>query len=222
MPYSLLLFDYDGTLCDSRQAIQHSIQQFFLEAALPVPPQAEIQRILEMGFPTFSTLKALQPNTPPETVAGWVPTYRAIYAEQGEPLVRPFPGAREVLAQATAQGAAVVVLSNKGAAILESSLDRLGLLPYVSLLIGDGSFPDKQLQMKPNPMIFHEVVQPQYPQVRAQEILMIGDTSADLEFARNSGIDSCWARFGFGNAEECLALDPTHQIDELSGVLTLV
>ena len=222
MAYSLLLFDYDGTLCDSRRAIYHSLHQFFLTYDLPVPPQADVQRTVETGLSATETLHVLQPSASAETIAQWVPIYRGIYAEQGEQLVVPFPGAREALEQAAAQGLTPVVLSNKGSAVLEASLKRFDMLPFISLLIGDGSFPDKKLVLKPSPMIFNEIIQPHFPAVPAAEILMIGDTQSDLLFARNCGIDSCWASYGMGDAAECRALGPTYEIGglgELAAVL---
>ncbi|WP_324676725.1 HAD family hydrolase [Hymenobacter sp. GOD-10R] len=216
MAYSLLLFDYDGTLCDSRQAIRYSLQQFFLAYNLPAPPEADVQRTIELGLSAPVTLQVLQPTATLEQITEWVPLYRGIYAEQGEPLVAPFPGAHEVVAQAAAQGLRPVVLSNKGSRVLEASLERFGLLSYFSLLIGDGSFPDKKLELKPSPMIFQQIIQPHFPEVPLEEILMIGDTQADLLFARNCGIDACWASYGMGDPAACRALDPNYEIGALA------
>jgi phosphoglycolate phosphatase len=222
MAYSLLLFDYDGTLCDSRRAIYHSLRQFFLTYNLPVPPEADVQRTVEMGLSATETLHILQPTASADLVTEWVPIYRGIYAEQGEQLVVPFPGACEALEQAAAQGLTPVVLSNKGSAVLEASLKRFGMLPFISLLIGDGSFPGKKLKLKPSPMIFDEIIRPQFPDVPTAEILMIGDTQSDLLFARNCGIDSCWASYGMGDADECRALGPTYEISGLGEVTALL
>ncbi|OUJ71990.1 HAD family hydrolase [Hymenobacter crusticola] len=222
MAYSLLLFDYDGTLCDSRQAIRYSLQQFFQTYNLPAPPEADVQRTIELGLSAPVTLQVLQPTATPEQITEWVPLYRGIYAEQGEPLVQPFPGAYEVVAQAAAQGLMPVVISNKGSRVLEASLARFELLPFFSLLIGDGSFPDKQLALKPSPMIFQQIIQPHFPAVPLEEILMIGDTEADLLFARNCGIDACWASYGMGDAEACRALEPRYELGALADLATVL
>lgn len=222
MAYSLLLFDYDGTLCDSRQAIKYSLQQFFRTYDLPKPPEADVQRTIELGLSAPVTLQVLQPTATPEQITEWVPIYRGIYAEQGEPLVQPFPGAHEVLAQAAEQGFTPVVLSNKGSRVLEASLDRFGLLPFISLIIGDGSYPDKKLELKPSPMIFQQIIQPRFPDVPVEDILMIGDTEADLLFARNCGIDSCWASYGMGDAAACRALEPSYEIGALAELASVL
>lgn len=134
----------------------------------------------------------------------------------------PFPGAETVLAVAQAQNIPVVVLSNKGAAVLENSLARLGLRPYVALLLGDGSFPTHPLPLKPDPAQFTEIIRPRFPAVPSSDMLMIGDTTTDLLFAHNCGIAAGWASYGFGEPAACHALQPAHEFRALTEVLPLL
>ena len=39
-------------------------------------------------------------------------------------------------------------------------------------------------------------------------VLVVGDTESDLLFAKQAGLKSCWATYGYGDAEKCLALKP--------------
>ncbi|MBC6612242.1 HAD family hydrolase [Hymenobacter sp. BT507] len=222
MSYSLLLFDYDGTLCNSEAAILHSLRQVFTHYQVPVPPEAELERVVGLGLPSPDALQALRPQLAGAELAAWLLTYRSIYTNEGEELVKPFAGAREVLAAARAHNIAVAVVSNKGAVTLETSLTRLGLRADVQLLVGDGSYPDQQLPLKPSPVLYEQIVRPFFAPVLPAATLMIGDTAADLLFARNCGIDACWARYGFGDADACRALEPKHQIDGLRDVLRLM
>jgi phosphoglycolate phosphatase len=41
---------------------------------------------------------------------------------------------------------------------------------------------------------------------------MVGDTEADLRFARAVGIRSCWASYGYGDGDACRALAPDYEI----------
>ncbi|RYU79058.1 HAD family hydrolase [Hymenobacter persicinus] len=218
MAYSLYLFDYDGTLCDTRHAIYYSFCRTFAHYRVPPPSLGEFEAANKQGLVLGDMLREFRPALTPEEVAEWTLTYRKFYVQEAEALVTPFPGALALFARLADEGRAIGVLSNKGAAVLEASLGQHGLLPYVSLLIGDGSLPEKQLARKPDPMVFHEVVQPHFEQVSPDQILMVGDTPADLEFASNCGIDSCWVSFGFGDAGQCQALAPTHTVDDLLAI----
>jgi phosphoglycolate phosphatase len=54
-------------------------------------------------------------------------------------------------------------------------------------------------------------------------MLMIGDTEADIKFAHASEIACCWAAYGFGDRQHCMALSPEYiieHIDELRNILS--
>lgn len=221
MRYSVLLFDYDGTLCDTRQAIGYSLRRTFqelggLELAEPV-----LRAVVEQGLPLSETLLRLHPGATEPLPPVWVETYRNIYQAEAEKLVVPFPGAQEVLAAAVAQGCTVIIISNKGLAVLENSLQRLGLRECASLVLGDDPAATPALPLKPDAALFTHRIQPRFPQATPAATLMIGDTVTDLQFARNCGIAACWAAYGFGDAAACAALQPAHRISSLAELLPL-
>ena len=223
MPYSLLLLDYDGTLCDTRQAIAYSLGRTFEAHGRPAPLPAALTAVIRRGLPLLETLRALAPAADPALITpDWVTTYRAVYVVEAEALVRPFAGAETVLAAAQARSVPVVVLSNKGAQVLENSLVRLGFRAYVGLLLGDGSFPGRPLPLKPDPAQFTEIIRPRFPNISLPDILMVGDAPPDLLFARNCGIAAGWARYGFGEPAVCRALRPAHEFGSLAEVLPLL
>ncbi len=222
MPYSVLLFDYDGTLCDTRQAIYHSLRQVFRRHHAPVPTAAALDEIVTLGLPMLDTLHALHPEGPAADVAHWVAEYRAIYDAEGEPLAQPFAGAPGVLAELQTRGHGLAVVSNKSLHTLHKSLARLDLARYVSLVVGEGSLPGGTAPLKPSPAFYLEAIQPHFASTPAADMLMIGDTPSDLLFARSAGVPSCWAAYGFGDAVTCLALDPQHHIGDVRDVLELV
>ena len=220
MPYSLLLFDYDGTLCDTRRAIKHAMRRTCEIMKYPAPAEALLDEAVGRGLLLTEMLLWLHPPGTPPLPAVWVDTYRAIYNTEAEALVTLFPGAEQVLLAAAASGKELVVVSNKGLPLLENSLTRFGLRHYFRLVLGDT--PDRQLPLKPDPAMFTQVIQPQFPAITPSATLMIGDTAPDLRFARNCGIDSCWASYGFGQENDNLPLRPTYSINALPDLLPLL
>jgi phosphoglycolate phosphatase len=223
MPYSLLLFDYDGTLCDTRRAITYSLRRTLIKVGHAAPTEEALQAIVERGVPLAETLHQLLPPGSPPVPTAWVQTYRSIYLAEAEPLVTPFPGARETLAAATAAGAQVVVISNKGLAVLENSLRRHELYDYTALVLGDerATAAGPTLPLKPDPALYTQRIQPRFPASSPAHTLVIGDTATDLQFARNCGLAAAWAKYGFGAAAACELFRPAYQIDALAELLPL-
>lgn len=218
--YKILLLDYDGTLCDTREAIKHSMRRTFQLLGYSVPDEGLMDEAVGRGLVLPEMLLWLHPPGTPPLPASWVDTYRMVYNTEAEALATLFPGAEQLLAKAAAQDQPVVIISNKGLDILEKSLHRLGLLNQVALVLGDS--PGRVLPLKPDPALFTQVVQARFPGIGPAATLMVGDTATDLLFARNSGIASCWASYGFGLEADCLPLHPKHQIHSLLELLPLL
>jgi phosphoglycolate phosphatase len=71
-------------------------------------------------------------------------------------------------------------------------------------------------------MMYETVISRQFNITNPQEVLMTGDTHADILFAKNCGLTSCWAAYGFGNRSACEALQPDYTIQQISELLELV
>ncbi len=98
----------------------------------------------------------------------------------------------------------LTIVSNKAVAAIHAALKHFRLSTFVSIVVGD--IPT--LRKKPDPMAYNEFIQPQFPLIPPQEILMVGDTPADLGFAHAIGADSCWVQYGYGDPVRCRALHP--------------
>ncbi len=214
-PYSLILFDYDGTLCDSREAILTTFERTFRYYQEPVPPAETLHQVVSHGLIMPEAFRVLKPGLTPEEITEWVTTYRNLYDQDAYHLVKPFPGAQELLAHLQERGKTLVVMSNKGIRSIEMSLDYLGFSPYLTLSLGDGSPLLTGLDKKPNPISYTQVIQPRFAPIPAASTLMIGDTTMDIQYANNCGIDSCWAAYGFGSAEAIRPLKPTYEVNAL-------
>ncbi len=128
----------------------------------------------------------------------------------------------------------MVILSNKGIAAVDAVLAQAGMTAVVDLVLGD--MPG--VRKKPDPMAFVEIIAPWYAQstardgegpvvdsveqLKPEEVLVVGDTVADIMFAKNVGAVACWARYGYGNVDECEKLRPDVVVDGLEEVSGLV
>ncbi|EHH68847.1 HAD family hydrolase [Gluconobacter morbifer] len=216
--FPIILLDYDGTLAETRPAILRSLKEAF-EASGITPPSPDIlKRQLARGGTLQTLFQALVPEGDEDDASRFVRYYRARYplADAEETVL--FADVHAVLERLRSGGARLVILSNKHGPTVEASIKRFGLGNLLSGIIA--SEPDRP--HKPDPHVMTGRVQPLFPEAALSEFLMVGDTSADLQFARNAGIASCWVSYGHGAPDQCLALRPDYQIgtlEELPGVV---
>ncbi|RDH30887.1 NAD(P)-binding protein [Aspergillus welwitschiae] len=201
MPYQLVIFDFDGTLFDTYDAIEYSIQLTFqrLLPSHPPPSSSDIRPLVSTGAPPGDTFRSLHPDPTTFDESLWVPTYRELYAIHGQSRTTPYPAARDVLQALHDRNQPMAIISNKAAVAVKAALEKTDLLQYFpdSLILGHGV---AGVQRKPDPSSFTDVLWPNWNAlgapdgVDAERVLMVGDTLTDILYARNIGAQVCWCR----------------------------
>lgn len=103
-----------------------------------------------------------------------------------------------------------IVLSNKGLRAIEAAVGRFELKQYVSAVFAERP----GMPRKPDARLFDQV-QSSFPGVRRKQSLLVGDTETDLRFARNAGVTSCWASYGYGHSARCKAVGFDYVLDQV-------
>lgn len=222
--YKLVIFDFDGTIFDTYDAIEHSVLLTF-DSLLPgfTPPADQVRQLVSTGGSPGNTFRSLHPDLATFDEDAWVRKYRELYAAHGQQRAKPFPGAEQLLRSLRERNVPVVIISNKGVEALKSALTKTGLLGYFPgpFILGDG-IPG--VTRKPDPSSFTDVILPRLQEVYGEqegEVLVVGDTRTDIQFARNIGAKVCWCRYGQGDGEECARLEPDYTIDAVGDVLEI-
>jgi phosphoglycolate phosphatase len=216
--YKLLILDFDGTLCATHDAILFCIKRTYQTLHMTMPNHDFIDETIRAGLGMEKSLKILSPDLTQQQVHRLLTTYETIYLTEGEEKSAPFPKAAETLAKLYAAGFILTVVSNKAVAAVDTALKRFQLKQYISMVIGD----TKTLRKKPDPMAYTDFIKPKYKDINPKQILMVGDTPADLFFAQNIGADSCWAEYGYGDEKACLAIHPTYTIKQFADILAIL
>jgi len=218
--YRAVVFDYDGTLFDTRPAIIHCLARAFDVRRRPVPAREAVARTVTTGLSLHDSLIMLDDalRHDPVALGAMVETYRELYAGEGERLTKPFAGAAPALAALHADGVICIVVSNKGIAAVRRSLEDNAIAGFVDLLFAD----EPGLPKKPDPAILTGHILPRYAALRRDEFLIVGDTETDIQFARASDTHCCFASYGYGDKERCRSLAPDYEIAGLDELPALV
>ncbi len=207
--FELLIFDWDGTLMDSAGEIVACIQAASRDMGLPEPSREEASHIIGLGL--RQALLTLFPDLPEERHEPLADHYRRHYLGR-DAEIPLFEGARELVADLRARGHLLAVATGKARRGLDRAFGHTGLGPFFhASRTADETFS------KPHPAMIEELLDELM--VEPERALMIGDTSHDLEMARNAGIASLAAAYGAHPAEglaEHGALAICHSFAELA------
>ena len=175
----LVVFDLDGTVIDSSGALLQAHEVAWASVGRPRPPDEEILELI--GLPLIDTMAALAPNEDPKAMAE---IYSRAYAKAAEREERLFDGMAELLARPF-RAAVATGKSQRGA---ESALARHGLSDRFEIVLGGNSVP----RPKPHPDLLNAIMEA----TGTEDLVMVGDTTYDLEMAHSAGVKAIGVSWG--------------------------
>jgi phosphoglycolate phosphatase len=185
----LIIFDLDGTLIDSAKDLAVSMNATRAHLGMPALDPALIYTFVGNGAPTL-VRRALGAGASDDLVQEGLSFFLRFYRTHALEHTQLYPGVRELL-QALAPQHTLAILTNKPVKISFDIVTALGLMTYFQRVYGGDSFPGK----KPDPvgiltLMAENVAEP-------SQTWMVGDSSVDIQTARNAGVRSCGVTWGF-------------------------
>lgn len=179
MQKTAFIWDLDGTLLDSYEAILSGIEETFGQFSIPYDKEKVREFILKYSVQDLLVEVAEERKLDVEVLN----QVRAQSLAEKNAQVVLMPGAREVLAWADQQGIEQFVYTHKGDNAF-TILENLGLAHYfIEILTNQSGFA-----RKPSPEAAIYLLD-KYG-LNPQQTYYIGDRTLDIEFAQNSGIQS--------------------------------
>ena len=182
-----VLFDLDGTLVDSNELHVDAWHAVFADAGHDVPKERIRGQIGKGGD---KLVPALLPDLDDEAQETLSDTHGALFKSRYIVKIRPFPGARALLARVAGAGIRVVFATSAS----KEELDHyIGLLHARDLVAASTTIDDVG-QSKPAPDIFATALKK--AEVPADAAVAIGDSPFDIESARSAGLSAIAVRSG--------------------------
>jgi phosphoglycolate phosphatase len=202
--YDLIVFDWDGTVMDSTAVIATSIQSACRDLGLPIPSDEDARHVIGMGL-----LQALQhavPSAPVHMHEPLADRYRHYFLAQDQSIPL-FDGAAETIAELHAAGHLLAVATGKSRKGLERVMDSSGLRGYFhASRTADETFS------KPHPAMLLELMDELG--MPPEKVLMVGDTTHDLQMAINAGVDAVGMTYGAHPEDQLRELKPLALLDD--------
>lgn len=210
--FDLIAFDWDGTLFDSTALITRCIQQAVVDVGGALPSERDASYVIGMGL--MQALAHAAPDVPKERYPELGARYRHHYMVHKDDLSL-FDGVLELLTELKQRHYCLAVATGKNRRGLDDALHSAALQG-----VFDGSRTADETAGKPHPRMLLELMS-EFG-VSAQRTLMVGDTTHDLEMARNAACASVAVSYGAHEPETFHTLAPlfiAHSVSELQAWL---
>jgi phosphoglycolate phosphatase len=190
---SLVVFDLDGTLIDSRRDLADAANALIVErGGTPLPVDA-IAGMVGEGAALLVRRALRAAHIEREDLAAALARFLELYDERLLAHTRLYDGTAAMLA-ALAPDAELAVLTNKPQRPTERILDGLGVASFFTRVVGG----DTPYGRKPDPAGLHYLMSA--AGATPTQTVLVGDSAIDLRTARAAATRVCLVRYGFGFA----------------------
>ncbi len=197
MNAKLVIFDFDGTLADTRNIILDSYRGTIEKLQLPLRKNAELQSTI--GLPLRDGFEQLYPDMAADELDRCCDTYRAIFAENKKGYVPElFPGVEETLETLKQRGIEMSIASSRSHDSLVEFCRANKIDHYFSLIIG----ADDVERHKPDPWPVTYTLDKLH--VQAADAIVVGDMPYDIKMGMDAGCRTVGVTYGNSNMSELI------------------
>lgn len=173
-----VLFDFDGTLADSFEAIAESVNFVRVENRLPELRFEEIKAHVGHGLEHL-----MQKMLPGCDIEQAKKAYHAHHKVHMKTRTRLYPHAREFLKKLHLLGITMGVCSNKPVRFTTELIEHLGINEYFKVVLGPEDVPNP----KPAPDMLIEAAK--RLQINHNEVVYVGDMDVDIKASVAAGME---------------------------------
>jgi len=203
-----VVFDLDGTLCDSVGQIIACAKHTFAEAGLPEPEDKAVMGTI--GLELCEGLTSLLPNERKNEGAEITALYRKIFLENSEYRKdHIFEGVKPLFDKIREKGLIIGYASGRHMEGIRRTLDATFLGDYC-----DGICAGSEVPSKPDPMMMNVLCE--RLGVEPYQVLGIGDSGLDIGMFNNAHSHSLGVQTGVWSGDALLTLKPDMLLPKVS------
>ena len=211
----LVIFDFDGTLADTKENIILTFQMTMKELGVEIKSRQECAATI--GLTLEDAFKVLYPGMAAEKYILLRDTYRRIFKENRKILVPGlFPEVMETLEELRSRGYLMSIASSRQSPSLQSFLEDMKIAHLFEYAVGG----DNVEHPKPAPDAVLQILR--HYNLSAEEALVVGDMPCDINMATNAGVKSCGVTWGNADAAQLKESGANYIIDKMSQLLEIL
>lgn len=216
--WNLLIFDLDGTLCETAQDIATSVNQTLITLGYPSLPLETVIGFIGDGIETllqrameYVSYSGSKDTIPMEKI---VSRYKTFYDRNLLEHTRPYEGVFSTLERLTIRPMGVI--SNKSYYFTRRILDHFALSRFFEFILGG----DSLIRRKPHPYPLEFVLN--HYRLTPDQALLIGDSEKDCAAAQAVGMPVCLVTYGMRPYTALAELNPDYLIADFGELLEII
>ena len=214
MDIRAIIFDMDGTLLDTLQDLMNSLNETLEAFGLPQATREETRMRIGNGVNKLIE-RSVPQETDAEELARIQSHFRTVYKRRCEETTGPFPGILKALDDVADAGVSMAVISNKADdAVQELAQEVFG--GRFAIAVGEREgYPLKPAGDAMIAVMTEMGVDP-------SEVLYVGDSDTDIEFAANAGVAFAGCAWGYRGTQFLLDHGAARILDTPDELLDVV
>jgi phosphoglycolate phosphatase len=210
----LLIFDLDGTLIDSKLDLAHAANAARDHMGMPPIEHERVYSYVGNGAPVLIR-RVLGADATEAQVQEALEFFLEYYRDHMLDYTVLYPGVRESLDRLRVARVPMAVLTNKPVNISRAIVAGLGVGGHFQRVYGGNSFDFK----KPHPIGVDTLIAE--CAAARERTMMVGDSSVDIQTARNAHVNSCGVTYGF-QPETLRSVPPDLLVDRMEDLVDWV
>ena len=206
------IFDFDGTLVDSEQAIYQCFQSITKQLA---PNRLQYAKNILIGPPLRDTASEILGPEHQDSLDEFVQLFIEMHDEQVIQHTQPYPDVIEVLKQLHAQNIPMAIATNKRLAPTQKLLDHFGWNDYFLSI----ECSDSQSKMRNKDAMIQDIIN---QNKSFQGSYFIGDTVNDGLSANLNHLPFIKACYGYGRDQDWSKVTTYQEIHQFIEILELI
>jgi phosphoglycolate phosphatase len=205
--YNLIIFDWDGTLMDSKSRIVSCIQAACRDVGIEAPSTEHTRDVIGLGL--HEACRQLLSHLDEEVRVLVQKRYCHHFLSNDIAPAQLFRGVKMMLQDLHSRGYLLAIATGMSRDGLNKILQETSLVTYFH-----ATRSVDESACKPDPLMLHQLLD--YFDLDAKQAVMVGDTEYDLKMARCAGMDALAVSYGAHEEHRLLPHHPLACIDSIS------
>lgn len=210
----IIIFDFDGTIADTRPIILKSFHGTF--DAMNLPQHSDEEIAATIGLPLVKAFPILSPMCE-EKAEQCTAVYRKIFEKINQKTeVLMFPHVSDTLKNLHDQGSICTIATSRGEDSVKDFIKAFGLSDIITYVIA----AENVKQAKPNPEPVNKTLT--HFNIKPEDAAVVGDTHFDILMGNNAGCLTIGVSYGYGSRESLIKAGAGAIIDDMEDLTELL